>query len=532
VSWLRVALIAFAATLALLAGCVGEVTEDAGDEVEAQRSGLEDRWWLDQVPSSKDDPDHDHSSHADHANLTTPNFQEIGWNPLVTDEDGQTPSGMMCGGATTREDGGRIAIVHSISDEVAFTVADVTDPENPKHLGEVYLPNAVTWDADISADGMHVVVSAYPVGVFGGEPSAPPPASQVEETLTTAEGQAQVQAASDQREVWQPEMLYRDACTGETREIATEHYVPYGPGLVLFGIQDPSEPTFEDWRSQPVVGPHSVGSHEVDGTLLATASVTNLAHEASYYSMFEIQDTLTGASLVPYSTIRAPGVMSPELNGHVDAWVEEHSQTGQVLAYLANWNGLYVYDISTPQAPVEIGHWQDGDEGSMHTAYPFPETRDGRQYLIAGQEVGQQGDRPTGWIYLLDVTDPTSPAEVSRWTLPVKPEWDAGGLQFSTHYVDVYEDTMFVSVNHAGLWAVDISEMEDPRAIGTFVPDRPSPEPWNGGNHTPHVGDVVVDQDTGVITAWDLAGGVYQLTFDDQMPVEPAPKWNEPDVAN
>lgn len=535
---LSVALLA--GCLILLAGCVG--TEDAANQGEdvVEPASVAERWWVDAVPSSKETPDHEHGIHSHHANISTQNFEVLGWDPLVTDSENQTASGMMCGGVQDREDGQRIAVVHSISTEVAFVIADVTDPDDPVHLGEVHLPNAVTWDADISADGMHVLVSAYPVGVFGGEPSAPPPpgpsgqeqAPQWQSSdlpwASTGPSQSPVEdMESDAEQMWKPQITFHDACTGEVRDIGPEAYVPYGPGLVLFGIDDPSEPTFEDWRSQPVIGPHSVGSHAIDDAIIATSSVTNLVHEASYYSFFEIQQTPTGSVLAPYSMIRVPGIDSPDLNGHVDVWVHEHPETGQVLAYLANWNGMYVYDISTPQTPVELASWQDGDEGSLHTTYPLPEMVDGRQYLIAGQEVGQQGDRPTGWVYLLDVTDPESPEEVGRWTLPVKPEWDAGGLQFSTHYVDVLDDTMFVAVNHAGLWAVNITDMQDPRATGVFVPEKPSPSPWNGGDHAPHVGDVVVDQDTGVLTAWDLAGGIYQLAFDDTIDAPPAPAWNE-----
>ncbi len=510
----RLPLVLLVATLALAAGCIGDDELDPQRTDGDDREALPDAWWEASVPSSATDEDHDHGDHAHHANLTTPNFEVLGWDPLVTDQHDQTSTGMMCGGATSREDGQRLALVHSIDTDMAFMLADVTDPEDPQRIAEVYMPNAVTWDADLSADGMHAIVPAYPVGPFGGEPTLP---------------EADPLDILDEETTWQPEIYVRDACTGQTQRIAHETYAPYGPGLVLFGLEDPTQPTFEDYRSQPVVGPHSVSSHQIGDDVFATASVTNLVHEVSYYSFYTIEEAPTGSILEPHTTIKTPGTYSPELNGHTDVWVHEHPETGQTLAYLANWDGMYVYDISTPHVPTELASWHDGDEASLHTTYPFPETRDGRQYLIAGQEVGDPGDRPTGWIYLLDVTDPENPEEVSRWTLPVYPEWDQGGLQFSTHYVDVLDDTLFVSANHAGLWAVNVTDMTQPRAEGVFVPDRPSPAPWQDGQHGPHVGDVIADQDTGVLTAWDAGGGVYQLTYDASVPAPPAPAWTSGD---
>lgn len=516
----KVVLSLFALVAVVFAGCIDAGEQVDGDPVDDVGAVAAD-WWVDSVPSSETVDGHDHSLHAHHENLTTPNFEVLGWDPLVTDQHGETVPGMMCGGVTDREDGRRIAIVHSISNDMAFMAADVTDPENPFMVGEFYMPNGITWDADISADGMHVLAGAYPVGVFG-DPTLPDPPMDDPSVLPGLD-------------LWKPEIYFRDACTGAVQDVGPENYVPYGPGIVLISIADPEEPVYQDWRSQPAVGPHSVGSHFVGDDVIATASVTNLAHEASYYSFFRITETPAGSVLEPYSQIRVPGVVtptesdlggvSPWLNGHVDVWIHEHPVTGQVLAYLANWDQMYVYDISIPQAPLEIASWFDGEHRSIHTTYPFPELVDDKQYLIVGQEVSERQDRPTGWIFIVDVTDPTDPQEVSRWTLPVKPRWDGGGLQFSTHYARVLEDMMFVSVNHAGLWAVNISDIEKPRSQGVFVGDRPSPSPLGGGDHAPHIGDVGVDLETGVITTWDGPAGVYQLRFNESMPAPFAPDW-------
>lgn len=489
--------------LLVLAGCVTPASDvQAQDALGAGEVAA--GWWERAVPSSLTDEEHDHNDRAQHAGLTTPNFEVLGWDPLVTEQYGTTLTGMGCGGAVTREDGLKLAIVHSISTDVSFVVADVTDPLAPRMVGEFYLPNAVVWDADITADGMHVLIGAYPP-IFGDPtPVLPvPPARSAPLWATPALGMIQ----------------FRDACSGEVKAIGPPNYLP-GPAIVMAGIQDPTDPVFESYVLQPVVGPHSVGSQIIDGVLYATSSVTNLVHSGSYYSIF----TIEGDQLVPYSVIQTPGIVAPtDLNGHTDVFLQKHPVTGAVLAYLANWDGMYIYDVSTPAA-VEVSRWYDA--GSVHTTFPFPTLVDDKQYLVVGQEVGEPDDLPSGWIYILDVTDPASPTEVGRWTLPVKPKWDDGGLQFSPHYVAVLNDTMFVSNYHGGLWAVDISDVSAPAAIGLFVPDRMSPVNYDGAkSYGPGVEDVIVDPETSVLTTWDGAGGVYQLRFHDEMPAVPAPRW-------
>lgn len=496
---------------ATIAGCIGgdDDAETGADDAGADAATVPDQWWVNAVPSSLTDENHDHSNRSHHMGITTPSFEVLGWDPMVTDFHNRTMTSMGCGGAVDRADGRRLAVVNALGTDMSFVVADITDPYAPEFMGEFYMPNAVVWDADISADGRHVVVGAYPGAVFGSTVPTLPPVPGL--AATDGEGL---------------QVYFRDAC-GNVSEVGPLNYVPYGPGIVLIGIQDPENPTFEDWVPQPAIGPHSVGSQLIDGVLYATASVTNLVHEGSYYTIFEIVEEGGVGKLVPRHVIRTPGIATPALNGHVDVFLHKHPHTDQVLAYLANWDGMYVYDISTPGAAIEVGVWKDGDAGSVHTTYPFPFLVDDKQYLLVAQEVGEPVDLPTGWTYILDVTDPATPTEVGRWTLPVKPKWDNGGLQFSPHYVSVLNETMFVSNYHGGLWAVDISDMTKPQASGIFVPGFESPSPWNGDGHGPSVGDVIVDYDTGILTTWDSAGGVYQLTFDQDMPTVLAPVWGE-----
>ncbi len=462
-------------------------------------------WALNAIPFGDG---HDHADYAHHQNLSTPNFRVIGWNPLESDVLGTTPTGMGCGGIGTPDGERRIAVVHTFSTDVAFVVADVTDPTNPVKLGEYVLENIHAWDATVTPDGRHVLIGAYPPVLKPGW-SPGPPGTDVLGALDTV--------------VVQPK--WRDACTGEERAAGPEQSLPLAPAIIMVGISDPENPVLEDFVPQPILGPHSVSSALIDGTLYAMSSVTNLVHEASYYSFFEIVGTPTGgAVLEPLSTIEAPGVASPALNGHVDVEMQKHPITGQVLAYLANWDeGLAVYDMTNPRVPMPVSTWKDGTRGAIHETMPFDVLWNGTHYTLIGQEVGEPVDLPSGIVYILDTTDPANPVEVGRWTLPMKPKWD-GGLQFSTHYLEVVNRTMFVTNYHGGLWAVDISDPSQPGAVGLFVPDRapPKPHPRQGG---PVVADVLAWED-GILTVWDGSGGIYQLRFDDSNPAPKPEPWD------
>lgn len=509
-------LLALLAASVAAAGCV-QGPSDAGT-VEPQ-SGLPARaadlptdWVLGMIPTGEK---HDHGDPAQHQNLSTPNFHVLGWDPLVTDHYGATVHGMGCGGVGATTEGRKIAIVHSISTDVAFVVADVTDPTKPTKLGEYVLPNVVVWDATITPDGQHALVGAYPF-IFGGDELKLPGGAALPESI-------------DARPPVAVQPLWRDACTGETREAGPEQYLLMGPSIIMVGLQDPTNPTLEQWIPQPVIGPHSVYSVAIDGTTYAVSSVTNLVHEASYYTIFEVRNGPTGGVLVPLSVIQAPGRRLPSVfdNGHTDVAIHKHPGTGQVLAYLANWNtGVEIYDISIPQAPLLVGSWADGEAGNMHNTLPLPVMWGEKHYSIVGQEVGRPEDRPSGWIYLLDTTDPANPTEVSRWTLPIEPDWDSDdGLLFSTHYVDVLNRTMFVTNYHGGMWAVDLTDETAPRTVGHFLPDRLTPMPLGEQQTAFGVEDVVVDPVTGVLTVWDNGGGIYQIHFDLNDPAPAITEW-------
>lgn len=497
---------------ALTAGCAELARTTSAEAATSAPAAIPADWAERALPDL-----HNHMDINLHKGLTTSNFQVLGWNGMVSPTMGRTAGGFLCGGAAERDDGRRLAIAGSFITDVAFAVADVTDPANPQNVGEYRISGGSFYDAAITPDGMHVVVAYQSFRVpLAAEAGALP--------LTT------------------PTLSFVDACTGEERILQppTEK-LAMQPGIILVGVQDPANPTFEDFFPSPGLGPHSVSTGEADGAQYAVASITNLAHAGSYFEFFRVLDTPVGGRLVSlgvYDAAAHTGRVAT-LNGHVDASIQKHPITGQTLAYLADWDsGMVIVDLSVPGAIVPVGTWADKySSGSYnvaaHGTVPIQGTWDGKHYTIVGQEFGDHPiGRPTGWIYVVDTTNPAAPKEVGRWTLPVDVEW-GGGFRFSTHYFDLVGRTLFVSMYHGGLWAVDLSTpaaLATPLSIGVFVPENVSPKPPQSNreiNGAPYVCDVF-PLPNGDIAVFDASAGVYVVRFDAANPAPAPTPWPRP----
>lgn len=518
----RVSVVALLLGAALVAsGCLGATNEPAPDDG-ATPPGVD---WARQAILFGGD--HDHTDPAQHANLSTDNFELVGWDGLATDQfGGTTAGGYLCGDAGTNTEGRRIGVVSSFTTDIAFVVVDITDPAKPVKVGEYALPGVKTYDVGMTSDARHVVIAADSIG--GNEDP-------------TQAGARLAPGPTDAAPFFTLQPKYRSACTGgQWVDAGPEQMIPMKPGVVMIGLQDPANPTFEDFQATPVIGPHSVSTAIIDDKTYVIASITNLAHAASYFNFYEVMDTPLGSKLVLLSTIDSQqygtvltGAQAAG-NGHVEAALTKHPVTGKLVAYLCDWDGgLILMDMSNPRAPLLLSAWNDdhADGGSIHSAFSVETTWDDKHYVIAGQEfIGRPEDRPSGWIYILDDTDPTDVKEIARWTLPYDTEADWGSNEvWSTHYFAVQNRTLFVTFYHGGVWAVDLNNPAEPRSIGVYVPhnvpEKPPHVRWEGQIRTwPYVLDIFVNPD-GTLLTYDSTSGAYLLRFDASRPAPLVPEW-------
>jgi len=514
-SWLAIALVT-----AAFAGCLGSTddeqtpTEPSTGEDEIPPEDV--KWAEKALP---DGENHDHTSREGHRGLSTENFDLLGFDPLITEYHNATSGDYFCGevAADGEQD---LAVTHGFGNDVAFVVADVSNPDQPEKLGELVLEYSHTYDVSVTPDGQYVAlaISGADTGPDDG------PAGLATDTPTTIEA------------------TYETRC-GETVDMQFPAEGPYQSGVLLVDISDPASPEITDYEPQPAYGPHSIFATEVDDTYHILASTTNLEHQASYFTFFGIESTPAGGQLVQQAeyTAQQPadswqGDQPPLTNGHIDGWIQQHPVTNATVAYLANWNGgMHVVELS--DTGVErLAIWNNYDDtagdqmtGQVHGTYPLETTWDGKHYTFAGQEVtNRPAERPSGEVIMFDTTDPANPEPVARWTLPDDVSYNS--LMFSTHYFTVVDQTLFVSNYHGGVWAVDASPEAGPElpTEGVFVPDRTSPQPPDRNrtsfDWTPTVLDVLA-LPSGDLVLWDATSGIYTVGFDESVDVPSPDPW-------
>lgn len=519
----------------VLAGCIGTKDDGArgttrlgGRSLPAAGLGFVDGWAELALP---DQPGHNHRDPKQHENLSTPNFEVVGYDPLITDYYGKT-AGMHGCGDTKELNGRRIGVVHAFGTDLAFVIFDVTNPAQPKKIGELAMMNTHVYDVAITADLKNVLLATSPLDAG---PDLP-------------EGDAALPG---------PPATFRDACTGAVRPVAgPEAGLPYASGVVLVDIENPRNPAITDFRPFPVLGGHSVVAGRLGNRDLVLASVPNGIPGLGYYVFMEIQGTAAGKKLVPLSIYQFPGTSVPgtsvKVSGDMhDAYLAVHPITKQNLAYLAyGGQGLVIVNIDDPRNPRLLSHWADwgvvGDAAPpipfVHEALPAPEAWDGRHYTWIGEEcISRRAKTPSCLVFGLDTTDPAKPAFVGAWTLPVDVQWSRG-LEFSLHYLGLQNRTLFATSYHGGVWAIDVSNEESRAAmpsIGVFLPTKVSPQKFSRPprsalidrlfagyalDGTPTVLDLNVLSD-GTLVVFDLLSGLYTVKFDASNPAPAPPPW-------
>lgn len=547
------ALLATALCALFVAGCLSGPGGAGGSHGKGKAAPLQfrDDWAEHALPYS----DHDHHDPLQHQGLSTPNFQELGWDPLISQYYGRSAGGYLCGDALDTGER-RLAAVHGYQTDVAFELVDVTIATAPKLLGEFVLPRSASRDVAITPDGNHVAI-AVSTPDAGPSPAVAAAVPTSSPDVSGSDGKTDAQRLAELGVPDDGHAYYRSLCDGVLHQVPwangaactanppAEDQAPFPPGVMLVSIVDPANICIEGYYPLPVLGAHSIYAGDLNGQTIIIASVVNLAASVSNFWFFTVGEGPEPLELLSLFQDRADGGGLALVNGHNDGVVQVHPVTHQPLAYLANWHqGMVILDMSNPRLPTVIGRWSDNSgsndpsqllvqdgSGDVHEAIPIDTTWGGRHYTLIGQEIlDHPTHTPSGLVHIVDTTDPTHPTEVATWTLPTDVVWDEPGV-FSTHYVSSYGSTMFVAHYHAGVWAVDLSGLLDgkvdeadkhPPAVGVYVPANVSPKPPPKGpdDWTPTIMDVNPLRN-GDLVVWDNKSGIYTVRFDASQPAPP-----------
>lgn len=540
---MRRLLVAILLATAGLAGCIGDV----GDDLDEAQAGLEDGVpiWHDQaLPFG---PSHDHTDPAQHVNLSTPNFDVTGYTPLNSSFYGAPAGSYFCGDAQPTEDGRRLAAIESRT-QVGFALADVTDPAQPEWLGELVMQTTYIYDLAVVPSGQHVVLVTS--DLRDDATSEVGPTSQGADEAAVVEGATWRSPCND----GPVPLRAQDGALSQA-----EDPMPRPMQVILVDITDPAEPTIVD--SQPLAGSgHSVSTKRVDGTDWAMVTTTRLPGPAptpgvresgiSTYEFFQVADGRLALESVykrPFDQAEAvpsgPGdAVDLGPRGH-DGRLAVHPGTGDLIAYLAGGDRFSTLDMSDPSNPTQLGQWEvagpatPAEEGTLHSVWPMPELWNGTHYTVVGPEhAGHPEGAPTGLIWVLDTTDPADPHPVAAWTLPAEVNWN-GTYMFSPHYLTVSGQTLFVSMYHGGVWAVDLSTLTDGGAtptgntsleqldaIGVWMPTREPPAEVAGFARWAPTSEEIIAFPDGSLASWSNTG-LFTATFDASNPMPPPTPW-------
>jgi hypothetical protein len=124
--------------------------------------------------------------------------------------------------------------------------------------------------------------------------------------------------------------------------------------------------------------------------------------------------------------------------------------------------GFYIFDVSAPTKPKQIGHFKTGSTGTHRNFY------DGGTLVHAA--AGAPG--MNGKIYrIVDIADPGNPREVGRFSLPEQAQGAVtNGMKFSCHGpAHIEGNRAYLSYGDGGGIILDVSDMSQPKMISQMA---------------------------------------------------------------
>lgn len=380
---------------------------------------------------------HDHTDPAQHTGSYGLSF--VAWEPLIPEELGTEGFA----GMRIVDD---VAYIGTDGAHAGFVMVDVSDPREPKLLGQYATPGGASQEAVPSWDGNWVFLNLQ-----------------------------RQPAATD---------LLMDPTRGT------------GTGIQIVDVSDKANPRFESFFPVELIGTHVMMYFEWQGTPYLVYNGQPQRQSlptGSYYTpppgndvkIAEVVDVAGTRTLRPVGTFRLPAAATAMTSQGCfphDQWVEEHPQTGQLLMYVAHWDcGAVTVDITDPANPALLDVddvMEPSTRNRVHFFRPDPTARDGRTIAWSGPEIDISPGEP-GYMRAYDVTDPADIKQIGWWRLPGEVENDKPFL-FSPHNFDFDGDLMALAHYHAGVWVLNVSDPEAPHAVAFYLPHGEHDAPYDG----------------------------------------------------
>jgi hypothetical protein len=286
---------------------------------------------------------------------------------------------------------------------------------------------------------------------------------------------------------------------------------PWTGGLEIYDVSDPVNPRqISLWRT-PGRGVHRMTYWEEPYAYLAASDE---GYDGEFLVILDLSDPANPTEVARWWVEGQRTGAGEQPSWGPETTVKLHHALPMGDRLYAGWwdQGIRIHDISDIKNPTVVSHLDFGDESRMtHTVCPFP----GRDIVVTTDECTEEGPLPyTQDVRVVDISDETNPRVISKFPIP-QGDFATRGLRFGPHNLhemrpgsqqDPY--TAYLTYFNAGIRVVDLTDPADPTEIGYYVPPAPPGAP------AIQLNDLIVGQD-GLIYVGDRAGGgLYIFALD------------------
>ncbi|MFA5942909.1 MAG: hypothetical protein WC876_00390 [Candidatus Thermoplasmatota archaeon] len=259
---------------------------------------------------------------------------------------------------------------------------------------------------------------------------------------------------------------------------------PYG--IHIIDISDKANPRWAGFTPVAPNGPHSITYANIGGEDYVFASVYSWQYVGTSVTpvrlappglqrlvIYQLDTSGPVAQLTEVSTyidedaLGESVVPADEMMPH-DVSISVHPFTNKTYAYVAYWNlGVVIVDVTDPAQPTKVGAAADfglAPTKEIHMARQSERPIDGKVIVVAEPEIA--GQETTGYMSVIDVSDPANPAFVSNWKIPGNATSGGGGR--GPHYFDFRDGRVVLASYSAGFWVFDIhhaANLARPRTV-------------------------------------------------------------------
>lgn len=235
-------------------------------------------------------------------------------------------------------------------------------------------------------------------------------------------------------------------------------------GTSIIDVRDPTNP-----KVVARIAPPNRFSHTHKVRVAGDLMITNVErHRRHFYRKGEMLEAATatlaeklGHTPTEAEIAEAVGVRDSDLadlrEGHVRGYPD---------------GGFRVWNVADPANPKLLSYVRTGGIGvhrfDMDEAYAY----------ISTEMEGFVGNI----LVIYDLADPTSPREVSRWWMPGQhvaggetPSWP--GQRHRLHHALRQGDRLWAGCWYAGGFVIDVSDITQPKTLGSYNYHPPFPEP-------------------------------------------------------